>query len=180
MNWRERSETVRLILSDVDGVLTDGGIVLDNHGVETKRFNIRDGLGVKLWRRAGGEFGLITARNSHVVQARASELGITLVRQGVERKLPAAIAAAESLGFDASEVCYIGDDLPDLPVIRWAGLGCAVGDAALEVRQHANLVTDAVGGAGAVREIVERVLKVQHRWDEMIRDYLAEGELEGA
>lgn len=173
MNWRQRSESIRLILSDVDGVLTDGGIVLDNQGVEIKRFHIRDGLGVRLWQRSGGRFGVITARNSHVVQARAAELGVSIVRQGVEQKLPAATAIADSLGLSADEVCYIGDDLPDLPVIRWAGLGAAVGDAAFEVRQHANLVADARGGQGAVREIIEKILKTQQRWDEVIRDYLA-------
>lgn len=174
MNWRERAAKIRLILSDVDGVLTDGGIYIDNQAIEHKRFHVRDGLGIKLWRLAGYSFGLITARTSHIVQSRAAELGINIIRQGTESKLPAAKIIAEQLGLTSEAVCYIGDDLTDLPVIRWSGLGAAVADASADVRKHAELVTRAAGGNGAVRELVEEILTAQRRWDDLVQSYLDE------
>ena len=167
-----RYESIRLILSDVDGVLTDGGVVFDNQGIEVKRFHIRDGLGIKLWQRAGYRFGLVTGRSSHIVQVRAAELDIGIVRQGLAEKTPAVEAILRELKLDWPQLCYIGDDLPDLPVICKAGLGVAVADAAEEVRTRAAHVTTAPGGAGAVRETVELILKSQRRWDELIHRYL--------
>lgn len=172
MKLDERCQQVRLILSDIDGVQTDGGIVLDNHGIESKVFHIRDGLGVKLWQRAGYHFGLVTGRSSHVVQTRAAELGIQIVRQGVADKLPAVKQIVADLGLDLSAVCVLGDDLPDLPAIRAAGLGVAVADAVEEVRRAAHYTTSVGGGCGAVREAVEMILKNQRRWDDLIQKYL--------
>ena len=174
MSWQQKASAIRLILSDVDGVLTDGGIYLDNQAIEHKRFHVRDGLGIKIWRRAGYNFGIITARTSHIVQSRASELGINIVRQGTESKLPAAKLIAEQLGMAAEAVCYIGDDLTDLPVIRWCGLGVAVADAAADVRRHAEFVTQTSGGNGAVRELVEEILTAQRRWTDLVQAYLDE------
>lgn len=168
-----RCEPIRLILSDVDGVLTDGGVIFDNQGIELKRFYIRDGLGIKLWQRAGHRFGIVTGRNSHIVQLRAAELNIDLVRQGISDKLTAVEEILRQLKLDWPQLCYIGDDLPDLPVIRKAGFGVAVADAATEVRQHADFLTQLPGGAGAVRETIEFVLKQQRRWEESIQKYLA-------
>src|SRR5215204_5004899 len=133
MNLTDLCRRIELILSDVDGVLTDGGIWYDNQGVELKGFNIRDGLGIKLWQRAGFKFGVLTARTSHIVKLRAVELGIDIVRQGFEDKLPVAKDILRELGLSPEQVCYIGDELTDLPVIRFVGLGVAVGDAAEEV-----------------------------------------------
>src|SRR6185369_13366346 len=116
MNLADLCRPVELILSDVDGVLTDGGIWYDNQGVELKAFHIRDGLGIKLWRRAGFRFGVLTARTSNIVKLRAGELGIDLVRQGCEDKLPAAQEMIRDCGLTPEKVCYIGDDLTDLPV----------------------------------------------------------------
>lgn len=164
----ERCRAIKLILSDVDGVLTDGGVVFDNQGIETKRFHIRDGFGIKLWQRAGNYFGLITGRTSHVVEVRAAELGVTLIRQGVEDKLSAAQALLAELKLRPEQVCYVGDDLPDLPVVRYVGLGATVADAAPELREAAALVTGTGGGHGAVRELIETILKSQGRWDELI------------
>lgn len=175
MTLIEKCREVRLILSDVDGVLTDGGILFDNQGIETKRFHIRDGLGVKLWQSLGNRLGLVTARNSHIVMARAAELGISIIRQGVEDKLKAAREIARQFGHEPREVCYVGDDLPDIPAIRWAGLGAAVADASCEVREAADLVTVKAGGAGALREIVEAILRAQGRWDEVLRRYTPAG-----
>jgi 3-deoxy-D-manno-octulosonate 8-phosphate phosphatase (KDO 8-P phosphatase) len=163
---------IELILSDVDGVLTDGGIWYDNQGVEIKSFHIRDGLGIKLWQRAGFKFGLLTARTSHIVKLRALELGIDVVRQGFENKLPAAIDILRELQLSAEQTCYIGDDLTDLPVIRHVGLGIAVADAVSEVRSAASYITKTTGGRGAVREVIELVLKGKNRWDDIVQRYM--------
>jgi 3-deoxy-D-manno-octulosonate 8-phosphate phosphatase (KDO 8-P phosphatase) len=172
MHLTDQCRSVELILSDVDGVLTDGGIWYDNQGVELKGFHIRDGLGIRLWQRAGFKFGLLTARTSHIVKLRASELAIDIVRQGFEDKLPAALEIIQGSHLTPEQVCYIGDDLTDLPVIRHVGLGVAVADAAEEVRAAAALVTTLPGGRGAVRELVETILKAKGRWDDVIHRYV--------
>src|SRR5438045_5723159 len=141
MSLTDACRRVELILSDVDGVLTDGGIWYDNQGIELKAFHIRDGLGIKLWQRAGFRFGLLTARTSHIVKLRAGELGIDIVRQGFEDKLPTAHEIIRDCGLAPEQVSYIGDDLTDLPVMRFVGLGAAVADAAAEVRKAAAYTT---------------------------------------
>ena len=172
MNLEEACQKIKLILSDVDGVMTDGGIIYDNQGIEVKRFHVRDGLGIRLWQKCGGRFGIITARNSHIVKVRATELGIEIVRQGFSDKLPAAREIVGEAGLTMDEVCYIGDDLTDLPVLRHVGLSATVADAAGEVREFANYVTETRGGNGAVRETIEFILKAQHRWDDAIAKYV--------
>ena len=172
MKLDERCRQVEMILSDVDGVLTDGGVVFDNQGIETKKFHIRDGLGIKLWMRAGYQFGIITARTSHIVKLRASELGIDLVRQGFEEKLAIAREVIADQGLEPSQVCYIGDDLTDIPVINSVGLGIAVADAAPEVRAAAVHSTKTAGGCGAVREVAEMLLKAKNRWADVIQRYV--------
>ncbi|MCA9154252.1 MAG: HAD hydrolase family protein [Pirellulaceae bacterium] len=162
---------IELILSDVDGTLTDGSIIYDNQGIETKAFHIHDGLGIKLWQQAGFSFGLLTARSSHVVKIRAAELGVKILRQGFEDKLSAAKQVIDQLGLEPSQVCYIGDDLPDLPVIRYVRLGVAVADAVPEVREAAQVTTRLPGGRGAVREVVEALLKSKQRWADIIRKF---------
>ena len=171
MKDTDRCRRIQLILSDVDGVLTSGGIVFDNQGVELKQFHIRDGLGIRLWQRAGRKFGLITGRSSQIVKVRAAELGIDIVRQGFEQKWQAAEEIFRSLSLSPDQVCFIGDDLPDLPVIHRVGLGVAVADAAAEVRAAAHLVTVKPGGHGAVRELIETVLKAQGRWEDVVEKY---------
>lgn len=171
MNLDQRCQPIELILSDVDGVLTDGRLTFDNQGIETKRFHARDGLGIKLWQRAGYRFGLLTARSSHIVRTRAAELDIRIVRQGAEDKLAAAREIIEELTLEPDQVCYLGDDLPDIPVLRMVGLGVAVADASAEVRQVAHYATTCVGGSGAVREAIEMILQSQRRWDDLIQLY---------
>ncbi|MBL9092500.1 MAG: HAD hydrolase family protein [Planctomycetaceae bacterium] len=171
MTTAQLCQPIELILADVDGVLTDGSIIFTNEGIEIKRFNIRDGLGIKLWQRAGGKFGIVTGRNSHIVNVRAGELGIDIVRQGTEKKLPAVKEILAQLGLQPHQACFIGDDLPDLPAMRYVGLGAAVADAAVDVRQAAEYVTTTHGGAGAVREVIELVLRSQQRWDDVIHAY---------
>jgi YrbI family 3-deoxy-D-manno-octulosonate 8-phosphate phosphatase len=151
--------------------LTGGQIIFNNQGIETKQFHIRDGLGIKLWQRAGYKFGLITGRSSHIVKIRAAELSVEIVRQTAEDKLPVAQEILTQLGLEPRQVCYIGDDLPDLPVMRFVGLGVAVADACAEVRQAAHYVTALGGGSGAVRETIEVILKAQRRWNDLIQKY---------
>lgn len=172
MKWEDRCRKIELVLSDVDGVLTNGGIIFDNQGIESKVFHSRDGLGIQLWQRAGFRFGILTARTSHIVRLRAVELGIDVVRQGFEEKLPAAQQIVDHQGLSMEQVCYIGDDLTDAPVIRRAGLGVAVADAPQEVREVAHWVTSMPGGHGAVRELIEALLKARNRWDDLTRKYL--------
>lgn len=159
---------IRVILSDVDGVLTDGRITYDNSGVETKSFHVRDGLAIKLWQRAGYHFAIITSRTSDVVRHRAAELGIKTVRQGVSDKWVAASEILRGLQATPEETCYIGDDLPDLPVMRRVALSVAVGDAAEDVRQLARWTTRLPGGQGAVRELIERLLKAKAQWEDFV------------
>lgn len=162
---------IRLILSDVDGVLTDGGIAYDNQGIETKKFHVRDGFGIKLWQMAGHKFGMLTARNSHIVKMRAAELGVSIVRQGFEDKHPAAMSIIAEQQLQPEQVCYIGDDLPDLRVLKAVGLAVAVADAVQEVQQTAHFTTRSAGGQGAVRELIEAILTSQKRWAELVVRY---------
>lgn len=173
MKLDARWQAIELILSDVDGVLTDGGVIFDNEGIETKKFHIRDGLGIKLWMRAGFHFGIITARTSHIVKVRARELGVELVRQGFEEKLPVARELIRDMGLTPEQVCFIGDDLTDIPVIKSVGMGIAVADAVEEVRKAADHTTKIGGGRGAVREVVETILKAKHRWEDVIQRYVS-------
>ena len=155
---------IRCILSDVDGVLTDGQITLDNSGVESKNFYVRDGVAIKLWLRAGFSFGLVTARNSQIVKLRAAELGVAIVRQGSSDKLATCREILSEHSLAPEEVCYIGDDLPDLPALNAMGLSVAVADAADEVLAAATWKTKKPGGRGAVRELIERLMQAKGCW----------------
>jgi len=174
MDVNQRCKAIELILSDVDGVLTDGRLIYDNQGGESKVFHIRDGQGIRLWHSTGRPFGLITLRNSRIVSTRAAELEIAILRQGVADKLAAVEEIRDELGLRPEQVCYLGDDLPDVPVLRHVGLGVAVADACEEARAAAHNVTRLAGGAGAVRETVETILRAKDRWNEAIRAYVGE------
>jgi len=171
MKLDQRMQAIKLILSDVDGVLTDGSITYNNQGIETKTFHVRDGLGIRLWQRAGHRFGIITARSSHIVKLRASELGVEIVRQGSADKLTVATQIVSELGLDISEVCYVGDDLTDISLLNQVGLAASVADGVAEVRNLAHLVTKAAGGKAAIRELIETILKSQKRWNEVFHSY---------
>jgi YrbI family 3-deoxy-D-manno-octulosonate 8-phosphate phosphatase len=171
MALAEKCRRVRLILSDVDGVLTDGGVILGDDGQQIVKFHIRDGLGIRVWRESGGRFGLVTGRNLAAVRMRAETLSVDVVRQGAGDKLPVVDEILTATGFDRGQACFIGDDLPDLPAVRAVGLGIAVADAAEEVRAAADYVTSVPGGHGAVREAVELILKNADRWEEAIREF---------
>jgi 3-deoxy-D-manno-octulosonate 8-phosphate phosphatase (KDO 8-P phosphatase) len=169
---QRRCERIELILSDVDGVLTDGHLVVDSRGVESQRFHIRDGLGIRLWHRAGFRFGVLSHRGSQGLRIRAAELGIQIVRQSVENKLAAAKETIAEHGLSLEQVCYIGDDLLDLGLLRRAGLAVAVADAVPEVRAVAHYVTRTPGGQGAVREVVELLLRAKDRWEALVESFL--------
>jgi 3-deoxy-D-manno-octulosonate 8-phosphate phosphatase (KDO 8-P phosphatase) len=171
MGVEECCQAIELILADVDGVLTDGRIVVNNQGIETKQFHIRDGMGIRLWQRAGYRFGVVSLRSSQIVKMRAAELDIRIVRQGTSDKLATALEIIAQLGLTPQQVCYIGDDLPDLPVVRTVGLGVAVADGCGELVEAAAYVTKAPGGRGAVREVIELILKAQGRWEDVIQSY---------
>ncbi len=156
---RARPETVRLLTLDVDGVLTDGLIHIDDMGVETKRFHVRDGAGLVMWRRSGRHLAIITGRESRVVQHRAAELKIDLLFQGCRDKVAALQTVLERTGVAAEQAAHIGDDLPDLALLQSVGYPITVADAPLRVQQAAAYVTQVPGGCGAVREAVEHLLR---------------------
>jgi 3-deoxy-D-manno-octulosonate 8-phosphate phosphatase (KDO 8-P phosphatase) len=164
----ERLARIELLLLDVDGVLTDGSIVYAQDGGELKTFHVRDGAGLKAWRSVGKKAGIITGRSSKIVSLRAAELGLDAVVQGAEAKLPAFRDVLERLGLGAAQVCYVGDDLPDLPVLDAAGLAVAVADACPEAIARAHYVAQRPGGKGAVREVIELILKSQGLWQAAI------------
>ena len=163
---------VTMVVMDVDGVLTDGGILLSADGDEMKRFDVKDGTGIKYLQRAGLKTALITGRSSAVVARRAEELGIEEVRQGALVKMEALDGIMARHGLAPEALCVIGDDLPDLPLLRLAGVGVAVADARPELIEAADIVTQAPGGRGAVRELAEIVLKAQDKWDGILSRYL--------
>ncbi|PQO31285.1 phenylphosphate carboxylase subunit delta [Blastopirellula marina] len=171
MNLEQRCQAVELLLTDVDGVLTDGGVILNNEGVESKQFHIRDGLGFKLWRQAGFKCGVITGRNSQVVRLRAQELNLDIVRQGITDKGTVAQEVLKKFNLEPQQLAFVGDDLIDLGAIRLAGLGIAVADAVEEVKEAADYVTKTPGGKGAIREVIEMILKAKKVWNDIIHTY---------
>lgn len=166
---RKKAARIKLLLLDVDGVLTDGGIFLDNRGVETKRFDVRDGQGITLLRRADIQVGFITGRFSNVVRVRARELGVRIVYQRVEKKLEAYKRVKQRSRLADESIAYVGDDIADVPVLRQSGLAIAVRDAWAGAKRHADYVTKAEGGRGAVREVAELLLMAQGHWKEMTK-----------
>jgi len=164
---------IRLLAMDVDGVLTDGTLYLTASGDEIKAFHVRDGMGIALLLCAGLEVAFVTGRTSDLVRRRARELGVTHVLEGIRDKGAALRDLAERLGLAPDAVAFVGDDLNDLPALSWCGLPVAVAGAPEQVRAAAAWVTEAPGGAGAVRETAERLLIAQGKLDEAIARYLA-------
>jgi 3-deoxy-D-manno-octulosonate 8-phosphate phosphatase (KDO 8-P phosphatase) len=160
----ERCARIELLVVDVDGVLTDGAIIYADNNVEVKAFHVRDGSGLKIWQLAGKRSAVITGRTSPVVAVRAAELGMAPVLQGAADKLPAFRTILADAGLQPQQVCFIGDDVPDLPVLLTCGLAAAVADACADVRAAAHYVTRTPGGRGAVREVIELILRCQGSW----------------
>lgn len=177
-----KAKNIRLLLLDVDGVLTDGRLYYGNNGEELKAFNIQDGLGIKLLQRNGIQVGIITGRSSELLARRASELGIELVIQGREDKLTAlneiledmqqAIKDDNQTSYKMEQIAFLGDDLPDLAVIRRVGLGVAVANATSFVVENAHWQTSTKGGDGAVRELAEMLLQAQGKLESIHSSYL--------
>ena len=160
------------IISDVDGVLTDGTILLGADGSEQKRFHLQDGHGIRLWRRAGGDVALLSGRGSPATLRRAEQLNIKHVFQDCHHKLPVLQTFLTTQGIAPERVAYVGDDLLDLPPVRHVGFGVAVADAVDELKEHADYVTSRPGGRGAVREVIDYILKRAGKWDSLMERYL--------
>lgn len=169
----QKLNAIKLLAMDVDGVLTDGGIILDAEGAEVKRFSVLDGLGLQLVMLSGMPVAWISGRKSTVVEIRATEIGITHLVQDCRNKSKALEDLIARYELDIEEVAYIGDDLNDLPAFRMAGVRFAPANAVAEIIGSADFVTEKAGGAGAVREVCDVILKAQDAWTEAVTVYLA-------
>jgi 3-deoxy-D-manno-octulosonate 8-phosphate phosphatase (KDO 8-P phosphatase) len=169
-----KASKIKLLLFDVDGVLTDGKILLHADGSESKQFDIKDGTGIIWAQRAGLTVGLLSARTSAATGQRAAQLGITLVHQGVASKLESYEQIVDSLLLDDEQVAYMGDDILDLPVLIRVGLSTAPADAAEDVRARVHWVSSARGGQGAARDLIEVILRAQGRWDALLAEFVEE------
>ena len=170
---RKNAKKIKLLLLDVDGVLTDGGIVMNDRGEEIKRFDVRDGHGIRLLLRGGIQVGLITGRSSNVVNHRAKDLGIRMVYQKAYNKLEVYQTIKRRSRLKDHQIAYVADDIVDLPVLRRVGLAMTVKDSWAPLKAQVDYVTVAVGGRGAVREIAELLLKAQGKWRDLTRRYYA-------
>lgn len=167
----ERARRVRLVLLDLDGVLTDGSILFDDQGGEVKRFHVRDGFAIQSWKMAGGHIAVLSGRRSVAAARRCRELGITVLVQGMRDKVPAYRQILEQHEVTAAETCVVGDDFPDLPLLLACGLGVAVADAPEAIQERAHWVTATAGGKGAVREVLEFLLKANGKWTGILEHY---------
>jgi 3-deoxy-D-manno-octulosonate 8-phosphate phosphatase (KDO 8-P phosphatase) len=163
---------IRILILDVDGVLTDGTLFIHSDGSESKCFNTLDGHGIKMWQRAGLKVALLSGRASEPTRRRAEQLKIEHVFEDCHDKLPTLQKFLAKLGLSLEAVAYIGDDLTDLPVMRFVGFGVAVANAVDEVKKYADYVTIHRGGSGAVREVIEYILKKSGKWQELMKKYL--------
>lgn len=162
---------IRLLLLDVDGVMTDGGIIYDANGLETKRFNVKDGHGIKMLQRHGVEVGIITGRTSVVVENRARELGISLVYQGALKKLDSYEDIREKTGLEDYQIAYMGDDVIDVPVLRRVGFSAAPQDGLPDVLAIVDYISTCGGGRGAVRDVCDHILKARGAWPDIAARY---------
>lgn len=172
LDAHERAKRVKLIVFDVDGVMTDGSLYLCDDGQEFKAFNTQDGLGMKLLKASGVEMAIITGRTSNVVVKRAENTGVAHYFQGVEDKLEAFLRLADELGLDHSQCAFMGDDVVDLPPMRRSGFAITVPAAPSLVKQHAHYVTAREGGRGAVREVAELIMQAQGTLDAQMAQFL--------
>jgi len=167
----ERAKKIKLLILDVDGVLTDGYLVYGQGGEELKFFNVRDGFGLSLWHRAGLKTVIITAKKSRVVIKRAKEMRVAKVYQNALDKLETFEKILKKFKVKSEEICYIGDDLIDLPILSRVGLGISLPEAAPEVISKVHYITKYNGGKGAVREAIDFILKSQGKWEEVTKRY---------
>lgn len=165
---------IQVLVIDVDGVLTDGTIVVNGDGSESKFFSVLDGHGIRLWQRAGLKVAFLSGRASEPTRCRAEQLNVEYVFQDCHNKLDVLEKFLKQTGLSPDRIAYIGDDLPDLPPIQYVGFGVAVANAVDEVKQYADYVTTRPGGSGAVREVIEYILKNTGRWQELMKRYLSD------
>jgi 3-deoxy-D-manno-octulosonate 8-phosphate phosphatase (KDO 8-P phosphatase) len=168
---KERCAKIELLVLDVDGVLTEGSIIYADDNAEVKHFHVRDGSGLAIWKYVGKKAAIITGRKSRIVEVRAAELEITPVIQAAPQKLEPFRQILSATGLAADQACFIGDDIPDLPVMRRSGLAVAVADACPDVLAEAHYVTQAPGGRGAVRETIELILACQGHWQKIVERF---------
>ncbi len=169
---KERAKKIKLVLMDVDGVMTDGKIVFASNGVEAKQFDAKDGVGIKLAQRVGIKIGLITGRTSEAVSRRAQELDIEEVHQGQRQKIIVYDEILKRLSLKDEDICFIGDDVVDIPIMKRVGLPVAVADAHTDILPFAIYRTSCRGGQGAIREVIDIVIRAQGKWEEMMKRYL--------
>jgi 3-deoxy-D-manno-octulosonate 8-phosphate phosphatase (KDO 8-P phosphatase) len=169
----ERARRIKLLILDCDGVLTDGRIIMLPDGDETKAFDVKDGHAMVMAQRAGLRIAIISGRKSSVVRARATELGVAHLHEMAWVKMDPFEQILNEEGLTDDEVCFVGDDVVDIPLLRRAGLGVAVADSVDEARHHSHILTTKPGGRGAVREVIEFILKAQNKWDDAIKRYLS-------
>ncbi len=167
----EKAAGIRLLVLDVDGVLTDGSIVYDAHGSQIQAFHVHDGLGLKLLERAGVHVAIISSRTSGALEIRAGELGIKFLRQGIRDKVAAYEEIRADLGVSEDETAYMGDDWVDIRMLKVAGLAVVVPDATEPVKDYAHYVTSRRGGHGAVREVCDLILRASGRWGDFLNEY---------
>ncbi len=172
---KNKIKKIRILILDVDGVLTDGRIILNDAGQESKHFDVKDGHGLKMIMRYGIDVILLTGRSSSVVMHRANDLGIREVFQGILNKKEFFQQLISERGLNPEEIAYIGDDFVDVPLLKRSGFSVAVKDAVSEVKQFADFITDNPGGRGAVREVCDLILKVQDKWAEVAQRYELRG-----
>jgi 3-deoxy-D-manno-octulosonate 8-phosphate phosphatase (KDO 8-P phosphatase) len=176
MSLNLKASRIKLLLFDVDGVLTDGTVIVHSDGTESKTFGIRDGIGMVWAQRAGLKVGLLSARMSATTPHRAAQLGITIIQQGVANKLEGYKRIITDLGIGDEAVAYMGDDIVDLGVLDRVGFAAAPADAVREVKKQVDWVSAHPGGRGAVRELIELILRAQQRWATVVGGYAADNE----
>lgn len=167
----DKIQKIKVLAMDVDGILTDGRIIIDNKGGEIKNFDVQDGFGIVLFQRMGFKTAIISARSAKPTSARAKDLKINKVYQDAYPKIAAYERMLKELKVKDEHVCYMGDDLPDLPVLKRVGFAVSVPNGVTEVQRAADYITKKKGGHGAVREVVELILKIQGKWDKVLAAY---------
>lgn len=168
----QKAKKIKLVIFDIDGVLTTGALFIGDDGQEYKAFNSKDGHGLRMLQDAGVEVAIITGRQSNVVKHRAQDLGISRIYQGKREKLPAYLALLEETGLNHEDIAYVGDDVVDLPVMTQVGLAICVQDAHPFVKKHAHWITDNNGGCGAGRDVCELILQARGVLDDMLQSYI--------
>ncbi len=172
---KEKISKIKMFVFDLDGVFTDGSIIINEDGSESKVYNVLDGHGVKLWQRAGFKTAIISGRATKATSLRAQQLSIEYVFQGCKEKLPVFESLLDSVKLKPEEVAFIGDDVIDLPILTRVGFGVAVANAVDELKEYADYVTSQPGGKGAIREAIELILKNNGKWDSLMERYLTQG-----